>query len=254
MNIKLKALGCVLLTNLLLALSIQPAMAAQSIVGSKHDFTATATPAVAWTGNRICAACHTPHGGDTTNIGVMWSHTNTAATTFTPYLNANGSLETGNALPNASPMSAGTKLCLSCHDGTIALDSFIKGPATPSSGLISNANKITNDLRGTHPIGIKYTPAIATSDGALYDPDNTIITIGSGTVGAGNARSGTIKAMILYGAAKDTLECASCHDVHNTFANGGAGTGLVKLTNISATNGGPSATAGGQLCLNCHRK
>ena len=71
--------------------------------------------------------------------------------------------------------------------------------------------------------------------GTVRDATKTV-TIGSGT----QTKTGTVKATLLYA---DKMECDSCHDVHNTFTVGAAGTGLVKVD--------PS---GSKICLACHNK
>lgn len=194
---------------------------AGTITGSAHDFTSQA-----WSGGRICVACHTPHKSDTTVTDApLWNHKlSTAAYTLysSPTLNATVSQPGGNS-----------KLCLSCHDGTVAVNSF--GGVTGTT-MISSANNIGSNLKASHPIGFTYDTALAAADGSLFDPSSKTITIGSGT----QTRTGTLTAMLLYNGK---MECDSCHDVHNTFTVGGAGTGLVKVD-----------AAGSKVCLACHNK
>jgi predicted CXXCH cytochrome family protein len=130
-------------------------------------------------------------------------------------------------------LGATSKLCLSCHDGTLAVNSF--GGATGTT-FITGASNLGTALTNDHPIGITYDTALATADGSLKDPSlaaNTV-TIGAGT----KTKTGTIAATMLY-AGK--LECASCHDVHNTYAATTAN--LVKVT-----------MAASGLCTACHTK
>ena len=194
---------------------------AGTITGSSHDFTSQA-----WSGGRICVACHTPHKSDTSVIDApLWNHKLSTATYTlysSPTLNATVSQPGGNS-----------KLCLSCHDGTVAVNSF--GGVTGTT-MISAANNIGSNLKASHPIGFTYDSALATADGSLFDPATKSVTIGSGA----QTRTGTLSAMLLYGGK---MECDSCHDVHTTFTVGGAGTGLVKVD-----------AAGSKICLACHNK
>ena len=69
----------------------------------------------------VCAFCHTPHhayqGTNPTNYYPLWSRT-LDVQNFTPYRSA-----TINAIDWAADIAIGpTRLCMSCHDGTIALD------------------------------------------------------------------------------------------------------------------------------------
>ena len=204
----------------LLSLVAMPSLAG-TITGSAHDFTAQA-----WSGGRICVACHTPHKSDTSVTDApLWNHANSTAT-YTLY-----SSPTMNA--TVTQPGGGSKLCLSCHDGTVAVNSF--GGVTGTT-MISAANNLGNNLKRSHPIGFTYDTALSTADGSLFDPATKTATIGSGT----QTKTGTIASVLLYGGK---MECASCHDVHNTFTVGGAGTGLVKVD--------PS---GSKICLTCHNK
>ncbi len=194
---------------------------AGTITGSAHDFSTSA-----WSGGRICVACHTPHKADTTiSDAPLWNHTNSTAI-YTLY-----SSPTLNA--TVAQPGGGSKLCLSCHDGTVAVNSF---GGVAGTTMISAENKLGTNLKGSHPVGFTYDKALATADGSLHDPTTKTVTIGSGT----QTRTGTLNAMLLYGGK---MECDSCHDVHNTFTVGAKGTGLVKVD--------PS---GSKICLACHNK
>ena len=86
---------------------------AQTIVGSAHDFSDDS-----WnTTGQICLVCHTPHNADVTIANApLWNHESTVAT-YQTYTSATMDATTGQ--PDAS-----SKLCLSCHDGTVAVDNF----------------------------------------------------------------------------------------------------------------------------------
>ncbi len=204
----------------LLLLATVPALAG-TITGSAHDFTSSA-----WSGGRICVACHTPHKSDTSVADApLWNHSNSTAS-YTLY-----SSPTMNA--TTTQPGGGSKLCLSCHDGTVAVNSF--GGVTGTS-MISAKNNLGTNLKSSHPIGFTYDTALATADGSLHDPAAKSVTIGSGT----QTKTGTIASVLLYGGK---MECDSCHDVHNTFTVGTAGSGLVKVDQ-----------AGSKVCLACHNK
>jgi predicted CXXCH cytochrome family protein len=192
------------------------------IAGSAHDFSTAG-----WSNGQICVVCHAPHNANTAVTDApLWNHAVTTAT-FTPY-----SSPTLNATASNGGQPAGTsKLCLSCHDGTVAVDSY---GGTTGLTLISGAERLGTNLSDDHPISIVYDAALATIDGGLYNPATTNVTIGSGT----RTRTGTIAALMLPGGS---LQCASCHDVHNTYVAGSSD--LLKV-----------ASAGSALCLTCHNK
>jgi hypothetical protein len=199
---------------------------AGTITGSAHDFSTTG-----WAGGQICVACHTPHGANTTVADApLWNHTLTTKT-YVLYSNP----ATLNA--TLSQPTGVSKLCLSCHDGTVALDSFGGASGTTFMTGTKAVGAGPSDLSNDHPISFTYNTALATADGALHDPSTRTVTIGSGT----QTRTGTIAATMLYSG---TLQCASCHDVHNTFAVAGAvGVPLLKVSK-----------AGSAICLTCHNK
>ncbi|MFT5698937.1 MAG: hypothetical protein ACI8ZB_001793 [Desulforhopalus sp.] len=81
------------------------------IRGSKHDFSDSN-----WANGQICLPCHAPHTGSKVASVPLWNHELSTAT-YTLY-----SSPTLDAVPG---QPAGiSKLCLSCHDGTVAIDSF----------------------------------------------------------------------------------------------------------------------------------
>jgi predicted CXXCH cytochrome family protein len=209
-----------LIRGISLVLSLAGAMGASAgtIVGSAHDFSAQG-----WASGQICLPCHTPHKANTTVADApLWNH---ALSTAVYTLYASPTMDATLAQPGGV-----SKLCLSCHDGTVAINSF---GGTTGTTFIGTGAKIGPDLRGEHPIGFTYDAALSTADGALKNPATASVTIGAGA----QTKTGTIAATVLYGGK---LECASCHDVHNTFTNGGS---LLKVS-----------SAGSAICITCHSK
>lgn len=192
------------------------------ISGSEHDFSTSA-----WSGGQICLPCHAPHNVATPVIPPLWNH---EVTTATYIVYDSPTLDAG---PLGQPAGS-TLLCLSCHDGTVAVDSF--GGATGST-FISGSSNLGTDLSNDHPISFTYDTALSTTDGGLWDPATTTRTIGSGSF----TRTGTIQDVMLQ---NDQLQCASCHDVHNDFVAGGiGGDPLLLISKLSS-----------ELCLACHNK
>ncbi|MHB1590181.1 MAG: cytochrome c3 family protein [Sulfuricella sp.] len=160
--------------------------------------TATFTPTTG-TGE-LCVFCHTPHGSNTNAVVPLWNRALAAPTTYTTY----NSLGTTTLTGATATVGSVSLACLSCHDGTTAMNVMINQPGsggyTPvtgaawagawavgtgvdSTGHLGSATSITRigqDLRNDHPIGIQYgggmpsggaysTSAIAA--GALKNPD-----------------------------------------------------------------------------------
>ena len=85
----------------------------------------------------VCIYCHTPHGANTTINAPLWNRTN-KGNTYTVY-NLIGSQASGNTV---SQPGANSLTCLSCHDGTVAVDSIIN---MPGSGRYSAAQQTAQD-------------------------------------------------------------------------------------------------------------
>ncbi len=185
---------------------------AQTIVGSEHDFSGRN-----WnTTGELCVVCHTPHNAITLQDAPLWNHQLTTAT-YTLY-----SSPTLDATDMGQP-AASSKLCLSCHDGTVALENF--GGVTDGTRYLTGNANLGTDLSDDHPISFTYDAALASVDLGLWDPTTTNSGLG-----------GTIDQDLLLG---NQVQCASCHDVHN-----GAGNNyLLRIDNT-----------GSALCLTCHNK
>ncbi|MFA5353254.1 MAG: cytochrome c3 family protein [Thermodesulfovibrionales bacterium] len=197
-----------------------------TIVGSKHDFAGgpmastyntNATPT-----KQVCVFCHVPHNGGTAGAP-LWNHTSSTAT-YTLYDNTYSATIDGTVA--AGGPGAVSKACLSCHDGSVAIASVVN---QPRDGGISGTAKINaqfnlgTDLRNDHPVGITYEPA---KDVMLNANTNATVV-------------GAAATLPLYGGtAPYTVECASCHNVHDP----------VNVPFLRASN------AASALCVTCHIK
>jgi predicted CXXCH cytochrome family protein len=191
------------------------------ISGTKHDFSGRSwAPAE----NRMCGVCHATHKAKNEPSAPLWNHQSTAVAAYTLYTSPTFDSQGGLTIMNPS---ASSKLCLSCHDGTVALENF--GNITTGTAYIPTASRIGgvsgNDMSKEHPISFEYTDALATTDGGLRAPTTTNSGLG-----------GSIAKDMLFA---NKMECATCHDVHNKY-------NVAHLLKMSNTNS--------QLCLTCHKK
>lgn len=182
------------------------------IQNSKHNFSS-----YAWSGNEICKPCHTPHFANKA-AGRLWNHTLSTAT----YTLFDGTAGT------SADFDRESRLCLSCHDGTVALDSF--GGQT-GTNFINGDENLGTDLTNDHPVG---------SD-AEYPPDPPP----SWWSHAFRDEASLPSAIRLKnwvndaGATRKVVGCTTCHDEHNA---GGYEHMLVMSNAASA------------ICLGCHIK
>lgn len=202
------------LLALLLGVGAAAAIAQQSnsIINSKHNLSASGPGAVRATGEpQVCIFCHTPHHA--TNVYPLWNR-NILPTAYTPY--KSNSL---NAKPG-QPTGA-SKLCLSCHDGTVALGSVVtrSSPITMAGGVTTlppGKSNLGTNLTDDHPISFKFDRALMAEDPKLKDPQ-------------------TLPEHVRLDASGE-LQCTTCHDAHNNSK----GKFLV-MDNSSS-----------QLCRSCH--
>ena len=109
----------------------------------------------------VCVFCHTPHGSDVTAEVPLWNKTLAAPASYTTY----DSLGTSSMDGAVAPVGSVSIACLSCHDGTQAMDSVLNEPGsgsvvasynsgvwTVSSTLQGIANLVT-DLTDDQPGG-----------------------------------------------------------------------------------------------------
>lgn len=209
-----------------LVLAAAGSTASAQITGSAHDFTQ-----YDWnTSGEICLPCHTPHGGNWA-AGKLWNHQLSDPATQYNLFNSGTSGTTSNntAFDNTS------KLCLSCHDGTVALDNF--GGRTNGTSFLTpqDPEYIGTDLRNDHPIGSKAiydTTGTSTS----FHPQNASHQVPGPGGNILRLRSWTDPA---DGTTKYVVGCKTCHNPHRTAG----AEHLLAFSNVNS-----------QLCLTCHIK
>ncbi|WP_242343968.1 cytochrome c3 family protein [Anaeromyxobacter terrae] len=192
-------------------LAASPALAAPGrVAGSKHDLSVTGPgPIKAEQETRVCIFCHVPHQGSREAL----SSRPDPGAGHRPY--ASGTMR---ARPGAP--SGASRVCLSCHDGTIAIgrttSELIAMNGAAPGGVIPSTRRsnLGTDLRRTHPISFAPAPAASTHRPAPHDAVRL-------------DRNGE-------------LQCTACHDPHAEYGGSAEGKFLVK------------PTAGAQLCATCH--
>ena len=164
---------------------VQPAMAGISTTKHNLGSTGSAGNFVSDTAE-ICVFCHTPHGSNTVVAAPLWNKATTAtaaANGYTMYTSANSATFDSN--PTGAQPGNISLACLSCHDGTQAMDNIINAPgaggySSTGSGITGRAyiwtgnvridsggqGRLANsgalipmldtDLRNDHPIGMNY--------------------------------------------------------------------------------------------------
>ena len=243
----LNLLTLTIVTGSLLTLTAQA-----GIVGSPHDFSSQSWNVQPSDPASVCSACHIAHHADSSVIP-LWSHATTVSS-FTMYNTANvtalGDTATDLQAPIDAQPAGPSKACLSCHDGTVAINTY-GGSTKGTAQYVTNSANLGTDLTHSHPISLSYTPSIVgpgvNQDKWLYNPNTTpVLTPDSGPFIPGNDM--TINGFLLNG--DNRLECTSCHDVHNQEGTPYDLNNNPKLVKIVGTQAGK----GSLLCRSCHNK
>lgn len=163
----------------------------RGIVGTKHDLSLNGPGQVKATSeSEVCLFCHAPHHG--TGETPLWNHAMSKAG-YTPYTSSTAKASFGQ--PTGS-----SRLCLSCHDGTVALG-MLSSRAQPIemqrgvSTMPAGPSNLGTDLSDDHPISFTYDHALVTANGQLKDPATL-----------------TEKVRLDH---NQQLQCTSCHDPHS---------------------------------------
>jgi predicted CXXCH cytochrome family protein len=196
-----------------LGLVLHPGAASgETILASKHDLSIAGRGAIkASTESEVCLFCHTPHRG--TGELPLWNHAMSQAA-YIPYSSSTVKATIGQ--PTGS-----SKLCLSCHDGTVALGMVHSRPVpiemrNAVTTMPAGPANLGTDLSDDHPISFVYDSALATAHGQLRDP-------------------ATLNNKVRLDHTGQ-MQCTSCHDPHDNQY----GKFLVQDNYASA------------LCLQCH--
>jgi hypothetical protein len=221
-----------------------PTLAQATIIGSPHDLSQET-----WnTRKGVCSPCHAAHNTDPAQLIPLWNHA-TSTATFTPY-----SSPTMQATPG---QPTGTSLaCLSCHDGTVAINQLLSGQQGPTPEYIDPSAQVGPNLHTTHPISFTYDSALATLDGSLNDPATYKIGDSVPTAGttppvpatwSGTSLTGQTLNKALLGN-NNQMNCSSCHDVHKDVGSSPSSGIMIKIS------GNDSSGRGSLICRNCHLK
>jgi hypothetical protein len=195
------------------------------IQGSAHDFKADYKGA----SYSMCNYCHIAHkfGSAPTGPGyLLWNHTLSTTASYGVYTSDSMQV-TPDDLGGQMTVS---NLCLSCHDGTVAVNSWYESPSYlytgPVTDMMPDAMTV-RDLTKQHPVNFTYPDATTASNIGILVAADTKSIDGSGTIP-------------LF-AGK--MQCATCHDPH-------AGKAPIFERPFPQT---AAVVATGTFCVYCHQ-
>ncbi len=214
------------------------------------------------TQTEVCVFCHTPHGSTLEDLGggvkaPLWNRKLSTASYFLYDEVWSPTLEAFRINVKPSAPTGYSKLCLSCHDGTLAIGDVYNAPgsggysstgqsAIPLTGTDAGgtmpvgSGRYTGDTRliganlsNDHPISFVFDMNLYSADKEVADPSTVVDPVTNKT--------------LLYSemsAARNNVQCTSCHNPHTTYE---------KFLRMSKWNLGAGPTTK-QICLNCHNK
>ena len=188
------------------------AWADESVVHSKHDLSAQGPgPVRGVYENEICIFCHAPHNAAPQSP--LWNRAN-PRTHYRIY-------ESSTTDARIDQPSGPSKMCLSCHDGSMALGNVLSRPAThpivmTQRTIPPGTTDLTNDLSDDHPIGFRYDRSLANMDRQLREPEVVSVDLPLGAHGE--------------------MHCTTCHDPHNNELGA-----FLRVTDQM-----------GAICVSCH--
>lgn len=180
-----------------------------------HDLTPSGTGPVKGNLSNACLYCHAPHG---------------ALSSPTPLWNQKLSMQTYNFYSSTTyrqtaiqpGLNSPSKLCLSCHDGTVAPGQTVIFGVIPTTGNMKNTSVFGTDLKSSHPFSLQ-TPLVDS-------PNVNVLLFGN------PGQTADPKVRLING----TIECTTCHEPH--FQNIDKALPLFLVRDSSSS----------QLCLACH--
>lgn len=203
------------------------------IAGTKHDLSAGGGQTIrAQTVTQKCVFCHTPHHAS--GVSPLWNRDLSTATYTVP------NIATFPYLLSTVPQpDKGSKLCLSCHDGTVAIGQLINIPGPgmggmvgmtdySGTGLLTGEGKLApcptpecttgslaylgTDISWKHPVSIALNDTLINNKiTQCSEPDPPFFKLKYPASGSPVKLAPT--------NAGPGVQCRSCHDPHNNPYN-----------------------------------
>jgi len=152
----------------MMVLSVTTTVLSGDIRSTKHNLSVSGSgDLTASSESRICIFCHIPHR-EGSKMPYLWNRSD-PSNPYTPYDSTTLKARVG------QPTGA-SRLCLSCHDGTIALGAVASPPTEiPFKGGVRHIpddrrSNLGTDLSDDHPVSFIYDAALSADNMELEDP------------------------------------------------------------------------------------
>lgn len=232
-----KKFQVVTIATILTIVTLATSIVFAGITGTKHDLSSTSTGGgITATGasgvTQKCVFCHTPHSSS--KAGPLWNHSLSAATYSVRDADWTALNPQDWRVSNAIQPDGSSKLCLGCHDGTVALGLLVNVPGSGMGGTVD----MTQTYMPCGPtdyncLGTDFVGALKHLNSFGYGDHMVSIEYDDGLVTAIDAK------------------CASGISVQGLYAPSTL-TGVVRLRPTDHNNTLGSETHMGVQCRTCH--
>jgi len=228
-----------------------------------HDLSMSGTSHIQGSMSAACLYCHVPHSG--AGKAALWGQT---------YSNQIYSTYVSNTAQNTTvqpTLGDASSMCLSCHDGTVAVGQVV--PYGPFIMRGNNPSVMGSQLQGSHPFSLqlplKDAPSLVaslTANGTTADATKSVKLV-KGNVECTSCHNPHIQSVdrlslnfLVLDNRKGAL-CLACHEANPRTVNGHDNPIASWSTGIHATSGtmvnpaaalGGYATVGDYACQSCH--
>lgn len=181
-----------------------------------HNLTLGSGSKIYSQGSLGCTFCHAPHSG-LGGITPLWNQ-KLSQSSYVPYNSS-----TYNEQGTQPTLGRTSSLCLSCHDGTVAVGQSAAYGQLPMIGSMNSMDSFGTTLTGSHPFSLVLP---------IKDAPNLVASLAS----QGKTADPTGAVKLING----NIECTSCHDPHVQAIDKIAQDFLVRDSSRA------------QMCLACH--
>jgi hypothetical protein len=181
-----------------------------------HNLSLSSGASVYSQGGLGCTFCHAPHSG-IGGITPLWNQ-KLSQSSYVPYTST-----TDNAQATQPTLGRTSSLCLSCHDGTVAVGQSAAYGPLPVVGSMNAADSFGTTLTGSHPFSLVLP---------IKDASNLVASLAS----QGKTADPTGAVKLVNG----NIECTTCHSPH------------IQAIDRIAQNFLIRDSSNGQMCLACH--
>ena len=192
--------------------AVAAALAQTSDVLGAHDLSLSGGSRIKGQMSAACLYCHVPHSGG--GKSALWGQTYSSQMyqTYTSNTEQNSAVQ--------PELGQDSSMCLSCHDGTVAVGTVVPyGPYT----MQGTWSTMGTNLSSSHPFSLKLP---------LQDAPDLVASL----VATGQTQDPTHSVQLIKG----NIECSSCHNPHNQAIDKQSPNFLVR------------DDVKGAVCLACH--